>query len=102
MGAISLRELFKLYERAIVFSERNVNCFRRLGYTLISWVFANLIFVVLISVVLTFNNLPGERVVVAQFGSSDVVTLIIGAIVLLVSWVMEEASRLENEQAHTV
>lgn len=101
-GAISLRELFKLYERAIVFSERNVNCFRRLGYTLISWVFANLIFVVLISVVLTFNNLPGERVVVAQFGSSDVVTLIIGAIVLLVSWVMEEASRLENEQAHTV
>lgn len=101
-GAINLKELFKLYERAIIFSERNVNCFRRLGYTLISWVFANLIFVVLISIVLTFSNLPGERVMVAQFGVSDVGTLIIGAVVLLVSWVMKEASKLENEQAHTV
>jgi len=101
-GAINLKELFKLYERAIVFSEQNVNYFSRLGITMISWVFANLIFVVLISVVLTFNNLPGERVMVAQFGVSDVGTLIIGAVILLVSWVMKEASKLENEQAHTV
>ena len=39
---------------------------------------------------------------VAQFGASDVGTLIIGAVVLLVSWVMKEASKLEDEQAHTV
>jgi len=101
-GAINLKELFKFYERGIVFSKQNANCFRRLGYALISWVFANLIFVVLISLVLTFNNLPDERVMVAQFGISDVGTLIIGAVVLLVSWVMEEASKLENELSHTV
>ncbi len=101
-GAINLKELFKLYEKEIVFSEQNISCFRRLGYTLISWVFANLIFVVLISAVLTFSNLPGERAIVAQIGVSDFGTLIIGAVVLIVSWVMKEASKLENEQAHTV
>lgn len=101
-AAINLKELFKLYERGIVFSEQNVNYVRRLGYALMSWVVANLLFVVLISIVLTFNNMPGERIIAAQFGVSDVGTLIIGAVVLLVSWVMKEASKLESELAHTV
>jgi len=101
-GVIKLRKLFSLYEKAIVFSEQNVKCFRHLGYTLISWVISNLIFVMLISVVLTFNNSPGERLMVAQFGISDIATLIIGLIIVLVSWVMNEASKLENEQAYTV
>jgi len=101
-GIINLKELFKLYEKAIVFSKKNVKCFRSLGYTLIYWVVANFIFVVLISIVLTFNNSLGERVMVAKFGISDIGTLIIGAVVILVSWVMNEASKLEDEQAHTV
>ena len=101
-GAINLRELFTLYEEAIVFSEKNVNCIRRLGYTLVLWVVANFIFVILISIVLTFNNMTGERVIVAQLGVSDVGALIIGAVIVLISWVMSEASRLEDEQAHTV
>jgi len=63
---------------------------------------ANLIFVTLISIVLTFNNVPGERLVVAQLGISDVGTLIIGAVIVLVSWVMKEASKLEDEHAYTV
>lgn len=101
-GAINLKELFKLYEKAIVFSQRNVKCVRRLGYTLIGWVIANFFYVPLISVALTINNLPGERMMVAKFGFSDVGTLLIGAVVVLVSRVMEEASKMEEEQAHTV
>ncbi len=69
---------------------------------MIFWVVANFVFVVLISLVLSFNKLPGERVMVAQLGVSDIGTLIIGAVIVLVSWVMKEASRLEDEQAHTV
>jgi len=101
-GAINLKELFKLYEKAIIFSEKNVSYLRRLGYTLIFWVISNFIFTVLISIVLTFNNSPGERKMVAQLDISDIGTLIIGAVVVLVSWVMSEASRLADEQIHTV
>ena len=101
-GLNILKELFELYENAIVFSSRNVKCFRRLGYTLILWVFSNMVFVTLISVVLTYNNPIGERLIVAQFGTSDLATIIMGAIVVLVSWVMLEASKLETEQAYTV
>ncbi len=101
-GAINLKELFKLYEEAVIFSKKNVNCIRRLGYTLILWVVANFIFVVLISGVLTFNNPPRERSIVAQLGASDIGALIIGAVIVLISWVMKEAARLKDEQIHTV
>ena len=101
-GIYTLRKLFTLYQQGIVFAEDNVNCFRKLGFTLIIWVVANLLFTPLMSIVLTYNNLPGERSVTVGIGSSDLATLITGAIVVTISWVMSEASKLEDEQAHTV
>jgi len=101
-GLFTLRSLFRLYENAIIFSVDNVRCFRRLGYTLIAWVIASAVFTPLISIAMTFTNPPGERVLVAKFGVLDFSTLIIGGIVLLVSWVMNEGRKLEDEQAHTI
>ncbi|MCF6210879.1 MAG: DUF2975 domain-containing protein [Gammaproteobacteria bacterium] len=101
-GIMILKRLFSLYENAVVFSVENVRCFRRLGYTLIAWVIASMVFTMLISIIISAGNPPGERVMVAQFGFSDLFALISGAIVVLISWVMEEGCRLENEQAYTV
>ena len=101
-GLMILESLFKLYEKGIVFSQQNVRFFRRLGYTLLAWVAANALFTPLISVVITFNNPPGSRELVAQFGVLDFSTLVIGAVVLLLSWVMNEGRKLEDEQAHTI
>ncbi len=102
IGTLTLKELFKLYEGAIFFSAKNVRCFRKLGYVLISWVFTNMLFITLLSVLISLNNPPGERMIVVGFGAADIATLIMGAIVLVVSWIMNEASRLEEEQAYTV
>ena len=101
-GIFTLRKLFTLYEQGVVFSATNINCIRKLGYSLIAWVIANLIYLPLISVVLTRNNLPGERSISIGIGATDLATLMIGAIVLIISWVMSEASKLEDEQTHTV
>ena len=99
---LTLKALFKLYENAVVFSTANVKCFRRLGYALIIWVLAKMVSTSLLSIVLSFNNPPGERQLVVQFGSTDIATLVIGAIVLVISWVMNEACKLNDEQAYTV
>ncbi len=101
-GLITLEALFKLYQKGIVFSQQNVRLFRRLGFVLLTWVAANALFTPLISVVITFNNPPGSRELVAQFGVLDLSTLVIGAVVLLLSWVMNEGHKLEDEQAHTI
>lgn len=101
-AVLTLKRLFGLYEKAIIFSDESVSCFRHLGYAAVLWVAANFVFTASISVILSHGNPEGERFIVAQFGSSDIGTLIVGAVVILISWVMREASALQDEQAHTV
>jgi hypothetical protein len=101
-AVFNLRKLFGLYEDGVIFSEENVRCFRNLGYALVIWVASILIFRPLSSIVLTLNNTVGERQLVIGIGSSDLTTLLTGLVVVLISWVMNEASKLEDEQAHTV
>ncbi len=101
-GVVTLIKLFRLYEHAIVFSAENVKHLHRLGYSLILWVISGMIFTTLISVVLTSGNPPGQRMIVAQFVLADFSMLIIGAIVVLISWVMDEGRKLAEEQTYTV
>ena len=101
-GVMTLRALFSLYEKAIIFSAENVMYFRRLGYALIAWVISNALFTPLISAIMTYSNPPGDRMLVAQLGVFDISTLLIGCVVLLIAWVMDEGRKLEDEQAHTV
>ncbi len=101
-GLINLRTLFTLYEKGIVFTQKNVQCFRNIGIALIALILANLAHGALLSVVLTLNNPVGERTISLTFGSEDLSALIMGAMIILVSWVMNEAASLEHEQAHTV
>jgi len=101
-GMVTLTKLFKLYENAIVFAAENVKYVRRLGYILICWVIASAVFTTLISIVISFANPPGQRMMIAEFQISDLSTLLIGAIVILISWVMEEGRKLEDETAHTI
>jgi DUF2975 family protein len=101
-GAFTLVKLFKLYEKTIIFTTENVKYFRTLGYTVIFWVIAKMIYITLISAIISFSNPPGQRVLIAQFELPDMSALIIGAIVVLVSWIMDEGRKLEDEQAQTV
>ena len=100
-GATNLKKLFGLYEQGIVFAEQNVRCFQHIGYALVALVPANIISTMLISLLLNFDKPFGTRVIF-QFSSYDIAFLVIGAVIVLVSWVMKEAVLLEDEQAHTV
>lgn len=101
-GLVTLKALFRLYAKGIMFSIENVKYFRRLGYALIAWVMANTLYTPLISLVVSSTSPHGERVLVAQFGITDLLTFLIGGIILVISWVMNEGRKLEDEQAFTV
>lgn len=101
-GLVTLKALFRLYADAIMFSAENVKYFRRLGYVFIAWVMANAIFTPLIGLIITSANPAGKKALVVQFGIVDLFTLIIGGIILVIAWVMNEGRKLEDEQAHTV
>ncbi|TNF70208.1 MAG: DUF2975 domain-containing protein [Gammaproteobacteria bacterium] len=101
-GLYQLIKLFKNYEKGDVFSIKNVLCYRKLCYTLFAWVIGGLIYDPLMSLVLTFNNPPGHRVISISFGSSDIVALIAGAIVLIIAHIMYQAHQISNENQLTI
>ena len=98
-GLQKLRTLFRLYETRLIFTEQNVDCFRSLGKALILWVIANVVRNTLLSVVLTIHNPPGQRVITFGLYSTDFTGIFVGIIILVISWVMDEGRKIQEEQA---
>lgn len=97
-----LIRLFGLYEKAEIFTEGSVKCLRSLG-SLIIWLFAaGIVQQPLMSIALTLHNPPGQRIIRLGLSSDDITILLIGIVVVLIAWVMEEGRKLQEEQRLTV
>ena len=97
-GLQKLRILFLLYENGSIFTEQNVSCFRSLGRALIVWVACHIVRTTVLSVVLTINNPPGHRMIAVIFDSGDFTGVFVGVVVLIISWVMDEARIIREDQ----
>jgi hypothetical protein len=97
-----LRRLFCLYEKMEIFSRRCVKCIRRFGWTLLIGQLLYPLYCALMSLVLTSANPPGERAVVISVGLTQLGLMAAAGMILLISWVMEEGKKLQDEQAATV
>ncbi|PHN86224.1 DUF2975 domain-containing protein [Vibrio splendidus] len=97
-----LIRLFRNYERGEIFSLENVMSYQKLGYSLFYWVLGSVIYGSLMSVILSFNNPPGERIFEISFVGMDFLTLILGIIILIISWVMKEGYILADEHSQTI
>jgi hypothetical protein len=53
----------------------------------------------LLSVVLTLPNPPGHRVVTLGLYSADFTAIFVGIVILFIAWVMDEARKLQEDQA---
>jgi len=94
-----LKTLFLLYERGSIFTGQNVQCFRSLGRALIVWVGCDIVNRSLLGIVLTLDNPPGKRLLVIGLDGGDFTGIFVGVAVLIISWVMDEARKIQEEQA---
>lgn len=97
-----LIKLFQLYAKNIMFSPQNVILIRKIGFTLLFQVIAGILIQPILTGILTSHAAKGERIVAIGFGSDDLSTLIIGGMVVLISWIMEEGRKLEEETTLTI
>lgn len=93
-----LRRLFGLYAHGIIFQAANVQCYRRLGWSLFAWAGASFLFNTLAGFILTFHWMPGTRLLVITLDSQDLLAVFMGLVVLTVAWVMDQGRRLSEEQ----
>lgn len=97
-----LIKLFRNYEQNQIFTLTNVKYYRRLGYAVFSWVVCNKLVEAMISVILTFQNPVGHRMIAVKFTGVDLVALAMSSLIILIAWIMNEGHELQEEQALTI
>lgn len=97
-----LMRLFKLYERAEIFSLANVNYLKKIGYALLIHQLTRIVCNGFISMILTWHNPPGHRVLVLTIATVEITAILTAFLVILISWIMTEGCRLREEQQLTI
>lgn len=95
-----LIDLFKLYESGIIFTEKNVNLFKKLGLVILLSVPARVVTKSLLSVILTLEQ--PKRTLTLTLSSDEGFSLVFGGVVILISWVMLEAQKLQKDHDLTI
>lgn len=103
IGLLVLRSIFKNYKHGAIFTIDNASSFSKLG-----WLFLAQAFITtplsrsLLMIAATFSNHPGHRYLSIEFGTYSIESLFCGIIMIIISWVMLEASKLQEEQTFTI
>ncbi|CAH0536831.1 DUF2975 domain-containing protein [Vibrio marisflavi] len=98
----NLVKLFRNYEQCDIFSLENAKLYQKLGYSVFYWVIGSIVYKTVIILILSFNNPPGQRLLAISFGGADLLTLLFGLIIMIISWVMKEGYMIADENLHTV
>ncbi|MEP0067830.1 DUF2975 domain-containing protein [Pyruvatibacter sp.] len=101
-GVWHLRALFGLYADGEILGTANAGRLRALAMTLILWLPAQFVGDAVISLALSIDNPPGERFIALNLSSNDFAITMIGAIALVISWVMVEAARAADDSASII
>lgn len=97
-----LTKLFRNYEIGIIFSLENSQIYRKLALGLFAKAVADCLYIMFSGLALTYQNPIGKRLLIFELGTPQISLIFIGFVVLLISWVMEEAFKISEEQALTV
>lgn len=98
----SLVCLFKLYEKGEIFSAKNVQYIRASAYALLLVQIINPIYESIMGIFLTWRNPPGHHFFAITVDQTNLGLICLAILILLISWVMAEGARLNEEQQLTV
>lgn len=93
-------KLFSLYESGKIFTRNNVNCYKLLGLLILLHPFARIITKALEVLALSINNL--HHGFIFHLAGENIIDIIIGCIILLIAWIMDEGRKMDEEQQYKV
>lgn len=103
IGIYALIKVFKSYQAGEIFNELNAKYYRLMGWMFIAdSLIAKPLSEGLMTMAVSLNNAPGHRYISLSFGSPNIEALFCGMVLIVISWVMLEATRYYNEQKYTV
>ncbi len=97
-----LMKLFGLFEKREFFSKESVLYIRKLGFCLLFGQLVYPFYMGMMTLALTMNNPPGMRNITVGFEGEQASLTIVALIVILVSWIMNEGRKLQEESEATI
>ena len=98
----SLIKLFRLYEQGVIFSIEIVQHIRNIGYALLADQIISPFYQFAMGIVLTIHNPPGHGFIGITLDQNNLGILLTALLVILISWIMTEGCKLNEEQQLTV
>ena len=99
---LNIRKLFSFYKEGEIFSFEHVSLFKKTAKALVLWVILSIFYESAKSVIFSVGNPPGSRVLKVGLSSAEITTLVVGGIVFIIAWVMDEGRILNEEKELTV
>lgn len=98
-----LKSIFKNYQHDKIFTIDNARSYKQLGWLfLVHACLAKPLSELLLVGATTLSNPPGKRYLSFGFGTPNIESVFCGSMMLVISWVMLEASKLQDEQTLTI
>ena len=95
---LSLFKLFGLYQQGLVFTTANIQCIKNIGTVLLAWIALKLLYPVVVTLVLRFSGASDTLALYMSLGSDELRLLLIGLVIYVIAWIMNEATSLHQEQ----
>jgi hypothetical protein len=103
LGIVFLKSIFKSYRKGNIFSAHNARYYQRIGILLeLDALLIKPLSNMLMELALTLSNPPGQRLISITFTEFNFLEIFSGIIVIVISWVMLEGLRLQEENKLTV
>jgi hypothetical protein len=98
----NIRKLFSFYKDGMIFSFEHVRLFKKTAKALVLWVIFSIIYEAAKSAIFSAGNPPGSRIIKVGLSSAEITTFVVGVIVFIIAWVMDEGRILTEEKELTV
>jgi hypothetical protein len=103
LSLLVLKSIFKNYQQGEIFSTANALHYKKLGWLFfLDALLIKSLSNTLLVLAVTLTNPPGHRWITISYGTPNLKALFCGMLVIIISWVMLEASKLHDDQQFTI
>ena len=97
-----LIRLFRRFEKGSIFTISNVKRIRRIGWLMLIGEIIQPFYALLLSFTMTYANPPGFRFAYLGVNLQNVTLAVVAMLIILVSWIIQEGHKINEENSLTV
>lgn len=99
---LNVRKLFSYYKEGIIFSFEHVSIFKNMAKALLWWAMLSIVYESIKSILFSLGNPPGERIIAVGLEPDQIMAFMLGGVIFVIAWVMDEGRILSEENKLTV